>query len=221
MRLSHSTCERRLLRNRLFLRNANQFAKSETVGEPANTASEAVVPMIIETERLHLRSVEERDAPAIQDAASHREIADTMISLPYPYPSGEAGRYIAQCQMEQTQGRSITLSIEDSEERHFCGLIEVREIDREHSQAELSFWLAPEAWGRGYMTEVVEAVLKYVFDDLGLNRLYAYHMQRNPASGQVLAKNGFTQEGLLRQRVMKWGKFEDVALWALLKDEWS
>ena len=71
------------------------------------------------------------------------------------------------------------------------------------------------------MSEVVQAVVRYGFEGLGLNRLYAYHMLRNPVSGRVLEKNGFKQEGLLRQRVRKWGQFEDVALWAILRQEWQ
>jgi RimJ/RimL family protein N-acetyltransferase len=71
------------------------------------------------------------------------------------------------------------------------------------------------------MSEVVQPVVRYGFDVLGLNRLYAYHMLRNPVSGHVLEKNGFKQEGLLRQRVRKWGQFEDVALWAILRQEWQ
>ena len=63
-------------------------------------------------------------------------------------------------------------------------------------------------------------VVQFGFKALNLNRLYAYHMLRNPASGKILEKNGFTQEGLLRQRVIKWGRFEDVALWAILRKEW-
>ncbi|MCU7878280.1 MAG: GNAT family N-acetyltransferase, partial [Candidatus Thiodiazotropha sp. (ex Lucinoma borealis)] len=96
-----------------------------------------------------------------------------------------------------------------------------RDIDRTHSQGELSFWLAFEAWGHGYMSEVVQAVVQYGFENLDLNRLYAYHMLRNPASGRVLEKSGFKQEGLLRQRVRKWGQFEDVLLWANLRQEWQ
>ena len=46
-------------------------------------------------------------------------------------------------------------------------------------------------------------------------------MLRYPASGRVLEKNGFKQEGLLRQRVRKWGKFEDVALMAILRQDWQ
>jgi len=49
---------------------------------------------VIETLRLQLRPLEVSDSFEIQKAAGNREIADTMISLPHPYPEGEAERYI-------------------------------------------------------------------------------------------------------------------------------
>ncbi len=175
---------------------------------------------VLKTRALRLRPLKLSDASAIQEAASVRKIADTMISLPHPYPAGEAERYLARQQDERETGQSFTFVIEQQAEGLFCGLVEVRDIDREHSQAELSFWLSVKAWGQGYMSEVVQEVVRYVFEDFGINRLYAYHMTRNPASGRVLKKNGFKQEGLLRQRVLKWGQFEDVAIWAILRHEW-
>jgi len=175
----------------------------------------------LETPRLQLRPLELSDTSAIQKAASAREIADTMISLPHPYPAGEADRYVARLAAERDAGHSVAFAIDQQVEGAFCGLVEIRKINREHSQGELSFWLTAETWGQGYMIEVVQAVVPYGFESLGLNRLYAYHMLRNPASGRVLEKNGFRQEGLLRQRVKKWGRFEDVALWAILKQDWA
>jgi len=175
----------------------------------------------IEARRLRLRPIYPEDAPAIQVAASDRAIADTMISLPHPYPDGEAERYLSQRQAESEREGAAVFVVERKADGRFCGLIEIREIEREHSQAELSFWLTQDLWGRGYMTEALQATLEHGFEGLGLNRLYAYHMVRNPASGRVLKKNGFRQEGLLRQRVRKWGRFEDVALWAVLRQDWQ
>lgn len=143
-----------------------------------------------------------------------------MISIPHPYPEGEAERYIARQEKEREAGHAFTFIIEQKTEG-FCGLIELRAIDRIHLQGELSFWLKIEAWGKGYMSEAVRAMVKYGFESQGLNRLYAFHMLRNPSTGRVLEKNGFRQEGLLRQRVIKWGKFEDVALWAILHQDWQ
>jgi RimJ/RimL family protein N-acetyltransferase len=174
----------------------------------------------VETPHLRLRTVEPADAESIQKAAKAREISDTMISIPHPYPEGEAERYVKR-QMEGRQaGHSMAFAIEHKEDEKFLGVLELRKIDAEHLLAEMSFWLIPEVWGQGYMSEVVQVVIKYAFEDLGLNRLYAYCMVRNPATGRVLEKNGFRQEGLLRQRVRKWGEFEDVLLWAILREEW-
>lgn len=179
------------------------------------------VRFALETQRLKLRPVEQTDAETIQKAAAAREISDTMISIPHPYPEGEAERYI-QRQIEGRQaGHSVAFVMERKEDGAFLGMLELRKIDREHLLAEMSFWLIPEMWGRGYMSEGVRAAIKYAFEDLGMNRLYAYHMLRNPATGRVLEKNGFRREGLLRQRVRKWGVFEDVALMALLKEDWQ
>jgi RimJ/RimL family protein N-acetyltransferase len=180
-----------------------------------------ILQPVLETPRLRLRPLERSDASALQKAAGAREIADTMISIAHPYPAGEAERYVARQQTERKEGRSATFTIVQKAEGEFIGLVEVRDIDSEHSQGELSFWLTVGTWGRGYMSEVVQAVVRYGFEDLGLNRLYAHHMLRNPACGRVLEKNGFHQEGLLRQRVRKWGQFEDVALWAILRQEWQ
>ncbi|MGI9175733.1 MAG: GNAT family N-acetyltransferase [Rhodothermales bacterium] len=173
----------------------------------------------LETERLTLRPLAPSDAPSIQQAASAREIADTMISIPHPYPEGEAERYIARQRAQLEEGTAVTFVMEQKPEHRFSGVVEIREIDREHAQAEISFWLAPEAWGRGFTSEALRAVLRYGFGERSLNRMYAYHMMRNPASGRVLEKNGFRREGILRQRVRKWGVFEDVALWAILRED--
>lgn len=174
----------------------------------------------LETARLVLRPLTLADAPAIQRLARDRAIADTMISLPHPYPEGEAENYITRRITDQER-HSVAFAIESKLEKLVSGVIEIRDIDREHSVAELSFWLGIEAWGRGYMSEALPSVLRFGFDDLHLNRLHAYHMVRNPASGKVLKKNGFIQEGVLRQRVRKWEVFEDVVLLAILIQDWK
>ena len=101
-----------------------------------------------------------------------------------------------------------------------CGLLELRDIDREHSQGELSFWLPVGAWGRGYMSEVGQAVVQYGFEGLGLNGSSLQYVAK-PGIWTRSGKEGFKQEGLLRQRVRKWGQFEDVSLWAILQQEWQ
>lgn len=173
-------------------------------------------------ERLVLRPLSIADAVSIQKLASDRQIADTTISILHPYPDGEAERYISKQIAEQQAGdSSVTFVIERQLESDLIGIVELRDIEPEHLVAELSYWLAVAAWGRGYMSEALLPVLNFGFETLSLNRIHAYHMVRNTASAKVLQKNGFKLEGLLRQRVRKWGKFEDVKLLSLLRQEWQ
>jgi RimJ/RimL family protein N-acetyltransferase len=99
------------------------------------------------------------------------------------------------------------------------GSVGLRDIDREHEQAELGFWIGREWWGHGYAREAAAAVIAFGFGVLGLNRICAHHMERNPAAGRVLQAAGMQREGILRQRVRKWGAYEDVVLYAILRDD--
>lgn len=176
---------------------------------------------MLKTQRLVLRPLAYADASVLQNLLSVREIADTMISIPHPYPEGEAKRYVSRQIAESQAGQSASFTIRHKSDHSLCGVIEIRAIDQEHAQAELSFWLAAKFWGQGYMSEALKPVLEFGFEVLNLNRLYAYHLVRNLGSCKVLQKNGFLEEGVLRQRVRKWGVFEDVKMWAILQTEWS
>jgi [ribosomal protein S5]-alanine N-acetyltransferase len=152
--------------------------------------------------------------------AGRREIADTTISIPHPYSEEQARQWIAGHAGLFVQGKSVVFAMEPKPGGSLAGTIGLRDIDAEHSQAELGFWVAVELWGKGYATEAAREVVNFGFQRLGLNRVYAHHMVRNPASGRVLVKIGMKAEGTLRQRVRKWGVFEDVVLLAALRDEW-
>jgi RimJ/RimL family protein N-acetyltransferase len=60
---------------------------------------------------------------------------------------------------------------------------------------EIGYWLGRPFWGRGYMTEAVDAALLWAGDGWGRRYLLAGHFADNPASGQVLVKAGFLYTG--------------------------
>jgi [ribosomal protein S5]-alanine N-acetyltransferase len=64
-------------------------------------------------------------------------------------------------------------------------------------------------------------VLTHGFSALGLNRIYARHFARNPASGRVMPKIGMRHEGVQRQHLRKGERFEDVVGYAMLRAEWA
>ncbi len=175
----------------------------------------------LETERLVLRPLRPEDAPAVASLAGRREIADTTISIPHPYSEQQARQWISTPTGREHSPGQIAFAIINKVDGDLIGAVGLREIDSEHCQAEMGFWVDVDLWGNGYATEAARAVIRYGFEALRLNRIYAHHMVRNPASGRVLEKVGMKREGLLRQRVRKWGVFEDVVLLAILRDDWT
>ena len=149
--------------------------------------------------------------------AGAREIADTTVSIPHPYDLDHALAWIGHQRKESVRGRATNFAIRLLPDSPLIGCAGLRDIDPEHLQAELGFWIGREWWGKGYASEAAAEVLRFGFEDLGLNRICAHHMARNPAAGRVLIHIGMQREGLLRERVRKWGVYEDVILYAMLR----
>jgi len=175
----------------------------------------------METERLVLRPLKPDDAAAFARLAGSREIAHTTITIPHPFSENQARQWIVARTGQSEAGKGIVFAIATMADAQLIGTVGLREIDAEHSQAEIGFWIGAPSWGKGYATEAARRVIRYAFEECNLNRVYAHHMVRNPASGRVLEKLGMKREGLLRQRIRKWGVFEDVVLLAILRDDWA
>ena len=178
------------------------------------------VQPILDTHRLILRPFTLDDAPAVHNLVGAREIADTTLNIPHPYEEGMAETWIGTHQEGFESGKSVHFAIIVRENRELAGAISLL-IRSTHSHAEMGYWLGVPYWGRGYCTEAVKALLEYGFEGIGLNRIYAEHFKRNPASGRVMQKNGMVYEGCLRQHVRKWGGYEDLLQYGILQAEWQ
>lgn len=80
--------------------------------------------------------------------------------------------------------------------------------------------LAPSLRGQGLAEEAMRAVLNYGFEVWGLHRLTAHIDPRNHASGGLLRRLGFIQEGFQRRDYVYGGEYLDTGVFGLLADEW-
>ena len=131
---------------------------------------------------------------------------------------------------EVTAVNGISIAIEKGELVNFAVVLRANNqlvgamglvINEKHECAELGYWIGKPYWNKGYCTEAARAVLEYGFNQLNLNRIFAHHVKRNPASGRVMQKIGMTHEGSLKQHVKKWGAFEDLEAYAILRSEYT
>jgi len=101
------------------------------------------------------------------------------------------------------------------------GSIGIVELSDKDARAVAGYCIGYDYWGKGLMTEALGAVIEFMFGEVGLNRLCAYHDIENPASGRVMLKCGMQHEGTLREHIRrKDGTFADVRVYAILKNEY-
>ncbi len=172
------------------------------------------------TERLLLRSLTLEDAADVQRLAGDRDIALMVLRIPHPYEDGMAEEWIRACADAYKKDEAINFAITLRTDRKLIGTIGL-ELEQENERAELGYWIGKPYWNLGYATEAARAVVAYSFEVLKLNRIYAYHFTRNPASGRVLEKIGMHYEGCRRRHTKKWGNFEDSIGYGMLKADYD
>src|SRR4051812_42396452 len=112
----------------------------------------AVDQPTLTTPRLTLRPFTLDDAWDVERLAGKREIADTTLNIPHPYPVGAATRWIESHAAAWANETSATFAIIETKRDELVGAISLM-IKREHRRAELGYWIAPDRWNKGYATE--------------------------------------------------------------------
>lgn len=170
--------------------------------------------MILHTPRLVLRPWDTRDIDVLPEIANDRRIwRNVRDTFPQPYERAHAEAWVARC-----QGGGVPHSFAIEFEGRAAGGIGVHPFDDVYRKsAELGYWLGAVHWGRGLATEAVQAITKYGFEDLGLERIQANVYEWNEASSRVLVKAGFDFEGRMRRHAFKDGQFVDVLLYARIR----
>ena len=170
----------------------------------------------LSTERLILRPFRLADAPEVRRLAGDREIAAATLRIPHPYEEGMAENWIR----SQKDSTGMVFAVTHTAQGDFIGAIGLN-VNRDFDHAELGYWLGTAYWRQGYATEAARAMLEFGFHTLGLHRIHAHHFLRNPASGRVMQKIGMVREGHLRQHVKKWGQYEDIIAYGILKSDYE
>ncbi|MDD5402115.1 MAG: GNAT family N-acetyltransferase [Dehalococcoidales bacterium] len=175
---------------------------------------------VLETGRLLLRHFLMDDCCDVVRMAGDPEIAANTSSIPHPYEYNMAVDWIKSHRESFAAGKGVIFAITDRQDGNLIGAIGLM-IDAGNEKAELGYWIGRQYWSEGYATEAGKAVMEYGFTSLGLNRIFARHFSRNPASGRVMQKLGMKYEGCLRGDVKKNGNFEDLELYGLLKADYD
>jgi [ribosomal protein S5]-alanine N-acetyltransferase len=149
-----------------------------------------MLPIIIESERLILRTPLPGDAETFVKALSDRDVVRQTGSVPHPYKRADADAFIAGGSTSAASGRGWTFSIVF--EQQVAGTVSLVRVD---DVLELGYWIDRAFWGRGLATEAAGRVLDWARQTLHEDSFIAGHFADNPASARVLIKLGFRHVG--------------------------
>jgi RimJ/RimL family protein N-acetyltransferase len=144
----------------------------------------------LQTERLALRPPVAADATPMQALCANWNVVRMTSRMPHPYTLDDARTWLAAREARWADRTEYTFAV--TQDGAFAGVIG---IDLKNGEYEIGYWLGEPWWGRGLATEAVERVIRFGFDELGLDCLKAGHFDDNPASGRVLVKCGFRYIG--------------------------
>jgi ribosomal-protein-alanine N-acetyltransferase len=167
------------------------------------------------TDRLHLRELCPEDAPSLFEVFRDDEVTryydvETMTEV------APAAALVAFLQQRFASRVGIRWAIVERASGSFLGTIGFNSINQSANKSPLGYELGRAAWGRGFATEAVRAVVRFGHQELGLRRIEAAVMLGNEASARVLEKAGFIEEGLLRAYGYWKGSYHDLRMFSIL-----
>ncbi|NMG11595.1 GNAT family N-acetyltransferase [Brasilonema sp. UFV-L1] len=179
----------------------------------------------ITTERLLLRLATKEDIPAILKFFSENKTYLTPFSpvwLDNFFTEEYWQNSIDNNYLEFTNGISLKLFIfSKTHQPNIIGYINFANFVRGAAQyCNVGYGLAEGEQGKGYMTEGLQAGIRYVFQNLKMHRVMANYMPHNQRSGNVLRRLGFVVEGYARDYLLINGKWQDHILTSLINSNW-
>lgn len=90
-----------------------------------------------------------------------------------------------------------------------------------NNRAIIGYNLLPQHWNNGYATEIVKALVKYLFEEEQAERIEALALETNAASRKVLEKVNFTLEGVLRNYAFIENKYFNVCYYGIIKEDYA
>lgn len=118
--------------------------------------------------------------------------------------------------------KDIKLAICLNESNLYIGNVYLTDIDMINRSCESHILIGNKKyWGQGYAKEALEKLLKFAFNERGMNRITAYILETNTASIKMHKKIGYQQEGVMRDAVLKNGLFHNIIILSILNSEFG
>jgi RimJ/RimL family protein N-acetyltransferase len=166
-------------------------------------------------EKVLLRAIELSDKEILLDIINDSETEHSLGGWSFPVSSINQEEWI---KVQKANEKILRCMISDKKENKTLGTAIVSAIDYKNGNGEIHIKLISDARGNGYGADTINTLVKYAFDELRLNCIYAHVNAYNIASQKLFERCGFVKEGVLRKRIFKKGEYHDVIAFSIIKE---
>lgn len=174
----------------------------------------------IKTERLILRQYKVTDSKDVFESwAGDSAVTRYMTFTPHENKDKTAKTLEQWCTL-YTRDNVYLWAIQMGDK--VIGNINVVTISNTLESCEVGYCLGAKYWGQGIMTEALQAVIDFLFEQVGVHRIEISHVSENPASGRVAEKCGMLYEGTKREAFKDPdGNFCNLKCYGIIKSDWQ
>ncbi|TCS40702.1 GNAT family N-acetyltransferase [Reinekea marinisedimentorum] len=126
--------------------------------------------------------------------------------------------FLATCQQKYAMQKQFTTLM--YLHGQFIGIAGYNDLNHANHTGEIGYWMAMHCQGKGFMSAAVRKIIELGFNNFDLNRQVIRAAVDNKPSRAVAERLGFTYEGVERQSANLNGRYLDMAVYSLLKQEW-
>ncbi|MEK5481682.1 GNAT family N-acetyltransferase [Viridibacillus sp. FSL R5-0888] len=174
--------------------------------------------MYLENERIYLRNLQVSDAPIMLENTTDEEIRYMTGTKPN-FTLNQIKAHINNVNNDSSR-YDFAICLKNNDQ--MIGELSIFEIDEENNKAGFRISMSSiELTGKGYGTEAIIIVLRFVFEELKLNRLQLEVFSHNLRGIRVYEKVGFVKEGVLRESLYYNGTYSDAVIMAILRKDYE
>ncbi len=173
---------------------------------------------LLDSERLIYRDFKESDAQNLFEIRSDKRVMNYMDTFKHQ-SIDDAKALIDSINTSFEEKNGINWVVIEKSSEQFVGYFGFWRLMKDHCRAEVGYALSPDFWGKGYMTEAMNKMIGFGFNDLKLHSIEANVNPNNESSIKLLERSGFRKEAYFRENYLFNGEFIDSVIYSLLESD--
>lgn len=171
-------------------------------------------------EKVKLREYRKEDIKKVQGYINDPELKGLLQNgIPFPYTLEDEYKWFENISATKD---TYSFAIESLDEHNYIGGCGINNIDWKNSIAVVGIFIGDKNyWGNGYGTDAMKVLIKFIFEEMNINKIKLNVFSFNERAVKSYEKCGFKVEGVLRQEIFRKGKYYDDIVMGLLREEYN